>query len=497
MEGRQAYFYHPQQCELEPSLLSANNKIKKMSKTQTETIPTLRLTSASKIKALLSGIQTNPLPPFKKRNEKIAHAPYRNHNLTREEKKLAVKNALRYFPPHTHAILAKEFAEELKEYGHIYMYRFMPDEELFAFPLDQIPTNSRQAAAIIHMLCNNLDPRVAQFPQELVTYGGNGQVLSNWGQFRLVVNYLSTMNDNQTLVLNSGHPLGLFPSSPDAPRAVITNGMVIPNYSTREDYDRMFALGVTMYGQMTAGSYCYIGPQGIVHGTTLTVLNAGRKKLGTNDLSGKVFISSGLGGMSGAQAKAAVICGCIGIIAEVSEEALKKRHKQGWVVEITNDVNELLSMVKVARKNKVATSFGFLGNAVTVWERFLHEYRETGELLVELGSDQTSCHNPYNGGYYPVQLSYDEAQKVLAENPDTFKELVQESLRRHISAINALSDAGMYFFDYGNAFLLEARRSGANVSKPGEDKSSTLFRYPSYVQDIMGDIFSLGFGPFR
>ena len=347
------------------------------------------------------------------------------------------------------------------------------------------------------MLLNNLDPRVAQFPQELVTYGGNGQVLSNWAQFRLVLHYLSTMTDSQTLVLYSGHPLGLFPSSPEAPRAVITNGMVIPNYSSRADYDRMFGLGVTMYGQMTAGSYCYIGPQGIVHGTTLTILNAGRTKLGSSDLAGKVFITSGLGGMSGAQAKAAVICGCVGVIAEVSWEALSKRQKQGWLLEVTDCPDQLVSMVRAARRERRPTSIGFHGNSVAVWERFLQEYRQTGELLVELGSDQTSCHNPYNGGYYPVQLGYEEAGRVLAQDPTRFKELVQESLRRQISAINALSDAGMYFFDYGNAFLLESRRSGANVSKSGESESSTKFRYPSYVQDIMGDIFSLGFGPFR
>lgn len=484
-----------------------------MSTTQTEACQSvLRLSSPAT--QLFSGLQTNPLPPAKKRNPNIAHAPFRTNTLTREEKKLAVRNALRYFPSETHKVLAKEFAEELTEYGHIYMYRFMPEESLHAIPIEKIPAKSRHAAAIIHMLLNNLDPRVAQFPQELVTYGGNGQVLSNWGQFQLVLQYLSTMTDHQTLVLYSGHPLGLFPSSPDAPRAVITNGMVIPNYSSRADYDRMFALGVTMYGQMTAGSYCYIGiinveivlyilkyyylgPQGIVHGTTLTVLNAGRKKLGTNDLSGKVFISSGLGGMSGAQAKAAVICGCIGIVAEVSKEALMKRHKQGWVVEVTDNVEELIKIVRAARKDKRATSIGYLGNVVNVWERFLLEYQRTGDLLVELGSDQTSCHNPFNGGYYPVQLNYEEAGNVLANDPKKFQDLVQESLRRHVAAVNALSDAGMYFFDYGNAFLLEARRSGANVSKPGEDASSTRFRYPSYVQDIMGDIFSLGFGPFR
>jgi len=337
-----------------------------------------------------------------------------------------VKNALRYFPPETHKILAEEFAKELQEYGHIYMYRFMPEEPLHAITIDQIPAKSRHAAAIIHMLLNNLDPRVAQFPQELVTYGGNGQVLSNWGQFRLVLRYLSTMTDQQTLVLYSGHPLGLFPSSPAAPRAVITNGMVIPNYSSRADYDRMFALGVTMYGQMTAGSYCYIGPQGIVHGTTLTVLNAGRKKLGTNDLSGKVFISSGLGGMSGAQAKAAVICGCIGVIAEVSREALMKRHKQGWVVEVTENVDELIKMVRAARKNMKATSIGFLGNAVTVWEKFLEEYHRTGELLVELGSDQTSCHNPYNGDIIQSSCPMKKLLMLLPIIQNTFKILFKK-----------------------------------------------------------------------
>merc|ERR1719167_1128558 len=468
-----------------------------MSKTTTKTdTPVLRL-SSQPVSSLLSGLQTSPLPPPRTRSANVAHAPFRTHNLSTQEKKLAVANALRYFPPETHAELGPEFAKELTEYGHIYMYRFMPREPLFAIPTDQIPAKSRQAAAIIHMLLNNLDPRVAQFPEELVTYGGNGQVLANWGQFRLVLHYLSEMDDHQTLVLNSGHPMGLFPSSVNAPRAIITNGMVIPNYSSREDYDRMFALGVTMYGQMNAGSYCYIGPQGIVHGTTLTVLNAGRLKLGTSDLSGKVFVTSGLGGMSGAQANAAVICGCIGVIAEVSYEALKKRHDQGWVVEMCDNIDDLMDVVRAARKNKRVTSIGYHGNIVGVWERFYEEYKKTGELLVELGSDQTSCHNPFNGGYYPVQLGYEEAQQVLAEDPERFKRLVQESLKRQISAINSLSDAGMYFFDYGNAFLLEARRSGANVAKKGYEENPNAFRYPSYVQDIMGDIFSLGFGPFR
>jgi len=466
--------------------------------TVTETTAILRLSRSESISSLLSGLATDPLPPPRVRNPNIAHAPNRIHNLSNEECRLAVANALRYFPASTHATLAQEFAQELKDYGHIYMYRFMPQDPLYAVPTDQIEARSHQAAAIIHMLLNNLDPSVAQFPEELVTYGGNGQVLANWAQFRLVLNYLATMTDDQTLVMYSGHPMGLFPSSPSAPRAIITNGMMIPNYSSRASYDRLFALGVTMYGQMTAGSYCYIGPQGIVHGTTLTVLNAGRLKLGTNDLSGKVFVTSGLGGMSGAQAKAAVICGCVGVIAEVSYEALHKRYEQGWVVEISDNIPDLLEKIKMARKAKQATSIGFHGNIVSVWEMFVQEYEKTGNLLVELGSDQTSCHNPFNGGYYPVDYGYDEAQVVLKEDPQLFKTKVEVSLRRHVAAINKLSDAGMYFFDYGNAFLLESRRAGANVSKPGcENSTDATFRYPSYVQDIMGDIFSLGFGPFR
>jgi len=459
-------------------------------------LPTLTL-SQDWISSLLSGLQTSPLPPPRQRDPNIAHAPVRNHGLTRDEMRQAVSNALRYFPTHTHRELAREFAEELEQYGHIYMYRFMPAELLFAIPADNIPTKSRQAAAIIHMILNNLNPAVAQFPQELVTYGGNGQVLSNWAQFRLVLHYLSTMSDTQTLVLYSGHPMGLFPSTRDSPRAVITNGMVIPNYSSREQYDRMFALGVTMYGQMTAGSYCYIGPQGIVHGTTLTVLNAGRNQLGSSDLAGKVFVTAGLGGMSGAQAKAAVICGCVGVIAEVSREALEKRYQQGWVVEIVTSLSGLMTAVKSARRDKRATSIGYLGNIVDVWEEFVRELNRSGQLLVELGSDQTSCHNPFNGGYYPVQLTYEESQSLLARDPHRFKELCQESLRRHVSAVNTLADAGMYFFDYGNAFLLEARRAGADVGLQGQEDNVTKFRYPSYVQDIMGDIFSLGFGPFR
>ena len=366
-----------------------------------------------------------------------------------------------------------------------------------AYSIDDIPATTRQGAAIIHMICNNLDPAVAQFPQELVTYGGNGQVFSNWAQFWLVLHYLFTMTEDQTLVMYSGHPMGLFPSSPNGPRMIITNGMVIPNYSSREDYDRMFALGVTMYGQMTAGSYCYIGPQGIVHGTTLTVLNAGRKYLGLESLAGKVFLTSGLGGMSGAQAKAAVICGCVGIVAETSKEALIKRHKQGWVVEVIDDLEALIRRVRQAKNNREVTSIGFHGNVVAVWERFVAELEATGECLVDLGSDQTSCHNPFNGGYYPVQLTFEEANSVLAADPARFKELVQETLRRHVAAINKLADAGMFFWDYGNSFLLEGRRAGADVDKKDGDKNGIDFRYPSYVQDIMGDIFSLGFGPFR
>lgn len=445
---------------------------------------------------LCAGLPTDPLPPPHPRDPNIAHAPVRTHNLSQQQKQQAVKNALRYFPKECHHLLVHEFAEELRQYGHIYMYRLIPNIELRAYPIDQYPAKTKKAAAAMHMIMNNLDPRVAQFPQELVTYGGNGQVFSNWAQFWLVMNYLSTMTEEQTLVLYSGHPMGLFPSDPRGPRLVITNGMVIPNYSSRENYDDMFAMGVTMYGQMTAGSYCYIGPQGIVHGTTLTVLNAGRKYLGLESLAGQVYVTSGLGGMSGAQAKAAVICGCIGVIAEVSGEALRKRHAQGWLEEYTDDIETLIRRIREARAKKQATSIGYHGNIVSVWERLLKEYEKTGELLVELGSDQTSCHNPFSGGYYPVQLSYAQGQEMLAKDPEKFRELVQESLRRQVAAINKLADAGLFFWDYGNAFLLEARRAGADVGAVdgGDD---IKFRYPSYVQDIMGDIFSLGFGPFR
>ncbi|XP_046646510.1 urocanate hydratase-like [Daphnia pulicaria] len=450
----------------------------------------------STLAELCSDLLLDPLPPARKRNPAVPHAPVRNHRLNPTEQKLAVRNALRYFPPATHVQLAKEFADELRDYGHIYMYRFMPTISMKAYPISEYPSRTKTAAAIMHMIMNNLDPRVAQFPEELVTYGGNGQVFSNWVQFRLVMHYLAEMTDEQTLAMYSGHPLGLFPSTRSGPRVVITNGMVIPNYSSREHYDKMFALGVTMYGQMTAGSYVYIGPQGIVHGTTLTVLNAGRKYLGLNDLSGKVFLTSGLGGMSGAQAKAATISGCIGIVAEVSYDAIKKRYDQGWVLEMIDDVDRLVERVKTARLNKEVTSIGFHGNVVLVWERLAEEYDKTGELLVELGSDQTSCHDPYSGGYYPVGLSYQESQDLLASDPQLFRQRVQDSLRRQIKAINALADRGMFFWDYGNAFLLEAQRCGADVTA-GDDPTGLKFRYPSYVQDIMGDIFSLGFGPFR
>ncbi|XP_023661226.2 urocanate hydratase [Paramormyrops kingsleyae] len=447
------------------------------------------------LKDVLKGLPLDPLPPNTGRDPNVPHAPVRTPNLSAQEEKLALRNALRYFPPHLHATLAPEFAEELRQYGHIYMYRFCPPIRMRAYPIDQYPCRTRQSAAIIHMIMNNLDPAVAQFPQELVTYGGNGQVFSNWAQFWLVLRYLSEMSEEQTLVLYSGHPQGLFPSSPSAPRAVITNGMVIPNYSSREEYEKMFALGVTMYGQMTAGSYCYIGPQGIVHGTMLTVLNAGRRYLGSGDLRGRVFVTSGLGGMSGAQAKAAVIAGCVGVIAEVDEAPLKKRYEQGWLMEVTRNLDHCISRIREAKRSKIPLSLGYHGNVVDLWERLVKEYEATGELLVDLGSDQTSLHNPFSGGYYPVQLSLHQAHQLMSTEPAQFQILVQRSLCRQVKAINTLSEAGMFFWDYGNAFLLEAKRAGADVSKSGGGK--TEFRYPSYVQHIMGDIFSLGFGPFR
>ncbi|KAH3881708.1 urocanate hydratase-like [Dreissena polymorpha] len=450
----------------------------------------------SSLKEICEGIPVDPLPAWRERDETVPHAPIRTPGLSHEERRLALRNALRYFPPNVHETLAPEFADELRDYGHIYMYRFRPTLEMRAYPVDEYPAQCRQAAALMHMIMNNLDPRVAQFPHELVTYGGNGQVFSNWAQFLLVMKYLSEMSDQQTLVLYSGHPAGLFPSNTEAPRAIITNGMVIPNYSSREMYEKMFALGVSMYGQMTAGSFCYIGPQGIVHGTTLTILNAARKQLGTSELRGRVFVTSGLGGMSGAQAKAAVICGCVGVIAEISGEALHKRHRQGWLLEVTDSLDKCIRLIRNARTERRATSIGYHGHIVDLWERLVEEFERTGDLLADLGSDQTSCHNPYLGGYYPAQISYEESLEMMHKDPVKFKNLVQESLRRHIGAINKLADHGMYFWDYGNAFLLEAGRAGADVGQR-TGLNGTFFRYPSYVQDIMGDIFSLGFGPFR
>uniref|UniRef100_A0A2K5F4H2 urocanate hydratase n=1 Tax=Aotus nancymaae TaxID=37293 RepID=A0A2K5F4H2_AOTNA len=429
----------------------------------------------SSLQALCSGLPLRPLPKNRGRQAGVPHAPVRTPGLSPAEKQLALRNALRYFPPDVQNVLAPEFAQELQLYGHIYMYRFCPDIEMRAYPVEQYPCRTKAAAAIMHMIMNNLDPAVAQF----------------W----LTMFYLSKMTEEQTLVMYSGHPLGLFPSSRSAPRLVITNGMVIPNYSSRMEYEKLFALGVTMYGQMTAGSYCYIGPQGIVHGTVLTVLNAARRYLGIEDLAGKVFVTSGLGGMSGAQAKAAVIVGCIGVIAEVDKAALEKRHKQGWLMEVTDSLDQCIKRLREARKKKEVLSLGYHGNVVALWERLVHELDTTGECLVDLGSDQTSCHNPFNGGYYPVQLSFTEAQSLMASNPAAFKDLVQESLRRQVSAINRLAEENFFFWDYGNAFLLEAQRAGADVEK--KDASRTEFRYPSYVQHIMGDIFSQGFGPFR
>lgn len=442
---------------------------------------------------LCLGIQLKPLPAPQKRSPDVPHAPMRNVPLTKDETKIALKNALRYFPQRFHHILAPEFASELKKYGHIYMYRFKPFQPLKAYPIEEYPARSVQAAAIMLMICNNLDPQVAQYPEELVTYGGNGQVFSNWAQFRLVMQYLSKMSDTQTLVMYSGHPLGLFPARIGvSPKVVVTNGMVIPGWSTQSDYDKMFAMGVTMYGQMTAGSYCYIGPQGIVHGTTITIMNAGRKYLHLESLKGKVLLTSGLGGMSGAQAKAAVIAGAVGVIVEVNKDALLKRYRQGWLHEICSDLADLKQRIQRAKKDEQATSIGFQGNVVDVWEFFAKDAEESGELLVELGSDQTSCHNPFGGGYYPVQLSFEEANEVMIQDPPRFKQLVQESLRRQVAAIDSLAARGLCFWDYGNAFLLEASRAGADVGQNG-----IRFKYPSYVQDIMGDIFSMGFGPFR
>jgi len=438
---------------------------------------------------ILEGIP-DELPRSRKRDLPLSHAPRRKDILSKSEKKLALKNALRYFPPKHHSCLAAEFAEELREYGRIYMYRFKPDYEIKARPLAEFPHRSKQAAAIMMMISNNLDPAVAQHPEELITYGGNGAVFQNWAQYRLVMKYLAEMTDEQTLVMYSGHPLGLFPSSKSAPRAVVTNGMVIPNYSKPDDWEKMNALGVSQYGQMTAGSYMYIGPQGIVHGTTITVLNAGRMNSSHpgEGLGGKVFVTSGLGGMSGAQAKATVIAGGICVVAEINPIAAQKRHEQGWVDEIYTELDELLTRLKQVRKQKLAVSLAYQGNVVDLWERLAEE-----SIQIELGSDQTSLHNPWSGGYYPSGISFDEANRMMAKNPEEFKIRVKESLKKQVNAINKLANQGMYFWDYGNAFLLEAGRAGAEVMK-----SDGTFIYPSYVQDIMGPMFfDYGFGPFR
>lgn len=438
---------------------------------------------------ILQGIP-NVLPAARPYDPNVNHAPKRKDILTIDEKKLAVKNALRYFHPRHHKILASEFFNEFQTYGRIYMYRFRPDYKMYARPIDDYPFASLQAGAIMLMIQNNLDPAVAQHPHELITYGGNGAVFQNWAQYLLTMKYLATMTDEQTLHMYSGHPMGLFPSSPEAPRVVVTNGMMIPNYSKPDDWEKYNALGVTQYGQMTAGSYMYIGPQGIVHGTNITILNAGRKISKQKEgLAGKLFVTSGLGGMSGAQPKAGNIAGCITVIAEVNEKVTQKRFEQKWVDEVIGDLNELVTRVARAKKDKETISIAYQGNIVDVWEKFDQE-----NIFIELGSDQTSLHNPWAGGYYPVGLSFGEANKLMAENPVEFKDKVQESLRRQTDAINRHTAKGTYFFDYGNAFLLEASRAGADVMAPNKID----FRYPSYVQDIMGPMcFDYGFGPFR
>ncbi len=440
-------------------------------------------------KQIRAGIP-DELPQPKEYDTTVNHAPRRKKILTPEQERLALKNALRYFPERHHAVLAPEFAKELRDYGRIYMYRFRPDYEMYARPIGEYPARSRQAAAIMMMIQNNLNKAVAQHPHELITYGGNGAVFQNWAQYLLTMKYLSEMTDSQTLVMYSGHPLGLFPSHPDAPRVIVTNGMVIPNYSSQDDWERFNAMGVSQYGQMTAGSYMYIGPQGIVHGTTITVLNAGRKHLkpGRKDLGGMLFVTAGLGGMSGAQPKAGNISGVVSITAEINPQAVEKRRSQGWVDEVYTDLDALLARAAEARTKREAVSLAYQGNVVDLWERLAAD-----GVDVELGSDQTSLHNPWAGGYYPAGLTFEESKAMMAENPALFKEKVQESLRRQVAAINKLADHGMYFFDYGNAFLLESSRAGADVLT-----ADGKFRYPSYVQDIMGPLFfDYGFGPFR
>ena len=443
---------------------------------------------------ILAGIPAQ-LPEPKPYDTSINHAPKRKDILTPQQKKLALRNALRYFPKEFHSTLAPEFAKELKDYGRIYMYRFRPDYKIYARPIDEYPCKCRQAAAIMAMIQNNLDERVAQHPHELIIYGGNGAIFQNWAQYRLAMQYLATMTEEQTLSMYSGHPMGLFPSHKDAPRVVVTNGMVIPNYSKPDDWERFNALGVSQYGQMTAGSYMYIGPQGIVHGTTITVMNAARMQLkkrgieGTREnMAGMLFVTAGLGGMSGAQPKAGNIAGVVSVTAEINPKAARKRFDQGWVDELHENLDELIQRIKKATEGRETVSLAYVGNIVDLWERLADE-----GIKVDIGSDQTSLHNPWAGGYYPVGYSLEESQRMMAEEPERFKEAVQASLRRQIAAINRLNDRGMYFFDYGNAFLLESSRAGADVMK-----ADGTFRYPSYVQDIMGPLyFDYGFGPFR
>ena len=446
---------------------------------------------------ILAGIPAQ-LPEAQPYDKEINHAPKRKDILKPEEKVLALKNALRYFPEALHAKLAPEFAQELKEYGRIYMYRYRPSYKMYARPIDEYPAKSRQAAAIMAMIQNNLDPRVAQHPHELIIYGGNGAIFQNWAQYRLVMQYLATMTDEQTLVMYSGHPLGLFPSHKDAPRVIVTNGMVIPNYSKPDDWERFNALGVSQYGQMTAGSYMYIGPQGIVHGTTITVMNAGRKVLQRSrvkpgmreedSLNGLLFVTAGLGGMSGAQPKAGNIAGVVSVTAEINPKAAQKRYEQGWVDELHTSLEELIPRIRKAVAAKEVVSLAYVGNVVDLWERLAADH-----VHVDLGSDQTSLHNPWAGGYYPVGHSLEESKEMMADDPDAFRAAVQASLRRQVAAINKLAEDGMYFFDYGNAFLLESSRAKADILK-----ADGTFRYPSYVQDIMGPMyFDYGFGPFR
>ena len=445
---------------------------------------------AERIAAIHAGI-TSQLPNHPGLDSTVDHAPVRKQVLSLVEERLAIENALRYFPEKDHEILGPEFLEELRTYGRIYMYRFRPDCVIRALPIEQYQARSIQAAGIMLMIDNNLDPLVAQFPNELITYGGNGAVFQNWAQYLLVMNFLSQMTDEQTLVIYSGHPLGLFPSNKNAPRVVVTNGMMIPNYSTVDHYERLNAMGVTQYGQMTAGSYMYIGPQGIVHGTTITLMNAARMKFGipaNGNLGGLCFVTSGLGGMSGAQAKAAVIAGVSCIVAESNSIAAKKRHSQGWVEQISEDVDEAIDLMLLSARQKVGTSIGYIGNIVELWERLVER-----DVMVHLGSDQTSLHNPYQGGYYPANLTFEESQELMHTNPNKFKSAVKSTLQRHVAAVNSMADKGMFFWDYGNAFLLEAGRAEADIFD-----SNGEFKYPSYVEDIMGPLcFDRGFGPFR